>query len=398
MNLGVISVIYWMSVGSMIYTYFGYPVMIMLLALFHSEKNSYKEFLPPITLLIAAFNEESVIEAKIKNSLLIDYPKDRYQILIVTDGSSDHTPEIVHEYQKHGVKLLHQPERRGKMAAIIRAMPSASGEIIVFSDANNFYQPDTLKKLVAPFSNPNIGGVSGSKIIEKGDGSLGESEGLYWKYESFIKKMESRLGSCTSAVGEILAIRKDKFIAPPSHIINDDFYIAMQIIRQGSRFIYVPEAQSSERVSPTAKDEITRRTRINAGRFQTITLAHQILPFNQPIIVWQVISHKFMRPLVSFFMIGAAVSNLSAVLFPPVSNSFFNLGKPYGAILLVLQTLFYLSAFVGAQLMKRNKQTGFARILYIPTFLTNSNFAALKGFVHFLRGGQSHIWERIQRR
>ena len=156
MNLGVISVIFWVSVGSMIYTYFGYPVMIMLLAFFRSGNSSYGEYLPSITLLIAAFNEESVIEEKIKNSLLIDYPKDRYQILIVADGSSDHTPEIVHKYQKHGVKLLYQPERQGKMAAIIRAMPSASGEIIVFSDANNFYQPDTLKKLVAPFSNPNI--------------------------------------------------------------------------------------------------------------------------------------------------------------------------------------------------------------------------------------------------
>jgi cellulose synthase/poly-beta-1,6-N-acetylglucosamine synthase-like glycosyltransferase len=328
----------------------------------------------------------------------VDYPKSKYQILVVTDGSSDDTPERVKKFQKDGVELMHEPERRGKMAAINRALPHARGEIVIFSDANNAYQPDSIRRLVAPFADPAVGAVSGAKVIAQGDGSLGASEGAYWKYESFIKKQESRLGSCTSAAGEILAIRKDKYIAPPGNIINDDFYIAMQIVRQGLRLVYAPEAKSSERVSPTAKDEITRRTRINAGRFQIIALAGQILPFNQPLIVWQIISHKFMRPLVPFFMIAAALSNLLAVIFPPQAHSILALGLPFSAILLGLQALFYLSALIGTWLAKRGKQSGLARLFYLPTFLMNSNFAALKGFAQFVRGGQSHIWERIERR
>lgn len=389
---------FWVSVGSILYTYFGYPVLVTMFSFIHPKSQRHEEKPLSVTLLIAAYNEENVIEKKILNSLNIEYPKENCQILIVTDGSSDHTPKIVEKFKKDGVELLYQPERRGKMAAINRALSYARGEVIVFSDANNFYQPDTLKNLVAPFSDPNVGAVSGAKFIEKGDGVLGESEGLYWKYESFIKKRESLLGSCTSAAGEILAVRKENYIAPPNNIINDDFYIAMQIVRQGFRFIYAPDAKSSERVSPTARDEITRRTRINAGRFQTIALARQVLPFNQPVLVWQIVSHKFLRPLVPFFMIAALLSNLFVVLFPPPTTSVFNLGKPFGVIMLTIQLFFYLLALIGAQITKSGQSTHVARLLYILTFLMNSNFAALKGFVQFLRGGQSHIWERIQRR
>lgn len=394
----VSAIFFWVSVGSILYTYFGYPILVTLLSFIHSKPQRHEEKPLSVTLLIAAYNEKDVIEKKILNSLNIEYPRDNCQILIVTDGSSDQTPDIVEKFKRDGVELLHQPERRGKMAAINRALSYARGEVVVFSDANNFYQPDTLKNLVAPFSDPDVGAVSGAKFIEKGDGALGESEGLYWKYESFIKKRESLLGSCTSAAGEILAVRKENYIAPPDNIINDDFYIAMQIVRQGFRFVYAPNAKSSERVSPTAQDEITRRTRINAGRFQAIALARHILPFNQPVLVWQIVSHKFLRPLVPFFMIAAWFSNLVVVLFPPPTTSVFNLGKPFGVSILAIQLIFYLLALIGAQITKSGQATTAARVLYIPTFLTNSNFAALKGFAQFLRGGQSHIWERIQRR
>ena len=394
----LIALLFWGSLGGILYTYFGYPVLIYLLAKILHKPNTYQTYKPSVTLLIAAYNEESVIEEKIRNSLAIDYPKELFQIVIVTDGSADKTPEITKGYTGTGLKLLHQPERRGKMAAINRALPHASGEIIVFSDANNHYHADTILNLVRPFADPAVGATTGAKSIAKGDGSLGASEGLYWKYESFIKKQESRSGSCTSAAGEVLAIRKNLYSPPPDHVINDDFYIAMQVLRKGYRLIYVPEARSSERVSPSATDEISRRTRINAGRFQAIAMAKDLLPFGSPLLVWQIFSHKFLRPLVPFAMIGAALSNLLAVLFAPQKAGLFILGKPYSLIFLSLQIIFYGLAWLGRKSTEGGEQSKLQRLFYIPTFLTNSNFAALMGFFKFLRGGQSHLWERIQRR
>jgi len=394
----LIALLFWASLGGILYTYFGYPVLIFLLAKMIHKPEAYQTYQPSVTLLIAAYNEEAVIEEKIKNSLTINYPKELFQVLIVTDGSADKTPEIAKRYINYGIEILHKTERRGKMAAINRALPNARGEIVVFSDANNYYQPDTILKLIQPFGNPAVGAVTGAKVIGQGDGSLGASEGLYWKYESFIKRQESRAGSCTSAAGEVLAIRKNLYSPPPDHVINDDFYIAMQIVRNGYRLVYVPEARSVERVSPSAQDEIARRTRINAGRFQAITMAGQILPFNRPLLVWQILSHKFLRPIVPFCMIGAAISNLLAVLFPPQAKGLWILSKPFSIIFLVLQILFYAAAWMGSKAINRGEQNRLIRLFYLPTFLTNSNYAALMGFFRFLRGSQSHMWERIQRR
>ena len=393
-----LATIFWLSLGGILYTYFGYPLLIATLAKFFQKTESYNHQVLGVSILIAAYNEEAFIERKIQNCLALDYPKDRLQILVVTDGSSDRTPQIVGNYKKSGVELLHQPERRGKMAAIDRAMYHINNDIVILSDANNYYQPDIVSNLIAPFSNSSVGATTGSKVIEKGDGNLGDSEGLYWKYESFIKEQESKLGSCTSAAGEILAIRKNLYIAPPENIINDDFFIAMQILKQGYRLIYIPEAKSIERVSPTANDEITRRTRINAGRFQAMALARKILPFNQPLLIWQIFSHKFLRPLVPFGMIFIAVSNLLLVIIPPNTSQIIYLSNPFGVSMLTLQILFYVLAWVGGQMNGKNNQSKIKKILYISTFLVNSNIAALKGFAQFIRGQESHIWERIQRR
>lgn len=392
----------WFFTGSIVYTYLGYPLLITLLAKIRAKPKPYPSYTRSATLLIAAFNEEAFIEEKILNCLALDYPKDLLQILIITDGSNDQTPVIVEKYADKGIELMHQPERRGKMAAINRAITNARGEIIIFSDANNIYLPNTIKELVLPFMDPKIGAVSGAKTILKGDGSLGESEGLYWQYESFIKLQESRFGNCTAVAGEVFAIRKKVFMPPPDHIINDDFYMAMQIIRQGYRIVYNPKAKSFERVSESAPSEIVRRKRIIAGRYQALFMAPKILPFQQPITVWQIISHKFLRPLVPFSMIGAAFTNLVVLLKPPTSlktgSKLINLASPSNFILFTLQFIFYTLAWVGKHLEKQGQTSKILRLLYIPTFLVNSNLAALKGLVHFLNNKQSHLWERVPRR
>jgi cellulose synthase/poly-beta-1,6-N-acetylglucosamine synthase-like glycosyltransferase len=276
-------------------------------------------------------------------------------------------------------------------------MELVRGDIVIFSDANNMYETETLKALVAPFGDKKIGAVSGAKIILKGDGALGDSEGAYWKYESWIKKQETRLGCTTGVSGEVWAVRHELFERPPDAIINDDFYMAMRIIKKGYCMVYAPDARSMERVSLSAQDEMTRRTRIVAGRYQAISLATKIVPFNWPLVTWQVFSHKFMRPLVPLGMIGAFISNVLLLIWPPFpgSSAFIHLASPWNQIFMGLQVAFYLLAAMGSLLSPNNRLT---RFLYLPTFLVNSNLAALYGLFRYLWGGQSTLWTKVSRR
>ena len=258
------------------------------------------------------------------------------------------------------------------------------------------YQPDVVELLVAAFNDPSVGAVSGAKQIIRGDGTLGESEGLYWKYESFIKTRETRLGSCTGVAGEIFAIRKDLFEPPPDNIINDDFYMAMRLIKRGYRVAYSAEARSSERISLSAQDEVARRARIVAGRYQAMSLAHRLLPFSRPLVVWQIISHKFMRPLVPLAMGGALLTNGLALLWPTRSSkSIWQLRPPLSWALFMFQLIFYGLAWFGNLVTLKGS---IGKLLYLPTFLVNSNLAGLIGLYRFLTRTQTTLWKRAQRR
>jgi cellulose synthase/poly-beta-1,6-N-acetylglucosamine synthase-like glycosyltransferase len=350
-------------------------------------------------LLIAAFNEEEAIEQKMNNSLELDYPKSRLHILVVADGSVDKTCDIVRSYEDRGIELIYHKKRLGKMAAITSAIPMVRGEIIVFSDANNLYDSNTVRELVKHFNVPDVGVVSGAKSIIEDESSLSKSEGLYWKYESFIKQQETRFNCCVSVAGEILAIRKELFESPPDKVINDDFYIAMQIARQGYQIVYEPEARSYEKVSKTAPDEIIRRSRIIAGRYQAIAFIHKLLTLRRPVLAWQVISHKFLRPLVPFAMIGMVLANIMLILFPVYEsanvNALFGLKVPYNWMLLAAQAVFYGAAWYGSRI---DKKGALGKALYLPAFLVNSNYAALVGLYRFLTGRQSVLWDRVQRK
>ena len=378
---------FWSLAASVAYTYAGYPLILGLLSQFRSRRVPIEPPapLPRVSLIIAAYNEEAVIADKLRNSLALDYPAGLLEIIVAADGSDDRTADRVVMFEDDGVTLLHSVERRGKVAAINRAAEIATGDILVFSDANNTYRPSVIRELVTPFADPEVGGVVGSKRVAEGDGSLGESEGLYWRYEAYIQRMETRLGSCTAAVGEILAIRRSSFEPPPEGIICDDFYMVMRLLRRGHRVVYRPEAQSVERVSHSASDEMMRRANIIAGRFQAMSMSRELLPFHSPLLVWQVVSHKFMRPLVPLAMIGMLVSNL--VLSVRGSRTW--------TAMLVGQMAFYVVAVLGAF----RAPSGLAgRITYIPTFLLNSNAAALMGLYRFAvhRKGM-HLWKRVQR-
>lgn len=383
-------IIFWLSVGMIFYTYIGYPALLAVMARLWPRPVQTAVHTPTVTLLIAAYNEEEMITHKIENSLALDYPPERLQILVAADGSADCTAQIVATYADRGVGrpsvgLSYEAARRGKMAAINRAMPRATGEIIVFSDANNFYQADALRELVKPFADASVGAASGAKVIAKGDGVLGESEGLYWRYESFIKEKETAVHSSVGVAGEMLAIRRCLFEPPPDDVINDDFYMAARLLHRGYRVVYVPAARSIERISPTAQDEVARRARIVAGRYQAIWRSRETVPWKRPLLAWQIVSHKFLRPLVPLAMITAWGANLLLAFR----------ARPLARLLLLLQIGFYGTAVLGSYFHPGGK---LGKILYLPTYLVHSNLAALLGLGRFLVGKQTTRWQRVPRR
>ncbi|HRQ40142.1 MAG TPA: glycosyltransferase family 2 protein [Chloroflexota bacterium] len=379
------AIVFVLSVGTILYTYIVYPALLAALARLWSRPVHTAVHTPTVTLLIAAYNEEETIAQKIENSLALDYPPEHLQILVAADGSADRTAPLVAAYAHQNVVLNYEPARRGKMAAINRAMPRATGEIVVFSDANNFYQADALRELVKPFADASVGAASGAKIIAKGDGVLGESEGLYWRYESFIKEKETAVHSSVGVAGEILAIRRHLFEPPPDDIINDDFYIAARLLHRGYRVVYVPAARSIERISPTAQDEMARRARIVAGRYQAIWRSRELLPWKRPLLTWQIVSHKFLRPLVPLAMIAAWAANLVLAFR----------ARPLARLLFLLQMGFYATAVLGACFQPGGR---LGKLLYLPTYLVTSNLAALLGLGRFLAGKQTTRWQRVPRR
>jgi len=293
------------------------------------------------------------------------------------------------------VELTHTSLRDGKLAAINRAIAQARGDIVIFSDANNMYDPDAVRKLIAPFSDPTVGATTGAKLIIQDGSELSGAEGIYWQYESWIKTNETILGTCTSSVGEILAIRRELYNPPPTHIINDDYYIVLDLIKRGLRVFYVPEARSFEYISATARDEIVRRTRMNTGKYQAIFMSYRLLPFNRPVLLWQIISHKYFRAFLPFGFIGALVTNIFLVLLQrDTSTSLLGLSLPYAWAFLFMQLFFYLLAALG-NLVKVQGLLG--RLIYLPAYLVNSNIAILRGFYGFISGTQTNIWERVRR-
>ena len=390
----MIGLVFWISALMIVYVYIGYPLLIALFAQLRRRTIQWQPILPTITLFIAAHNEQKVIAQKLENSLALDYPRDRLQILVADDGSTDRTAEIVKAYQNKGVELIHYPDRKGKLTTINRAIKFAGNEIILFSDSDNFYPVDTVHEIVKYFSDPSVGAVSGGRNVI-GDNSLGSAEGLYWRYEEYIKQQESRVHSCVGVAGDLLAIRRELYIAPPPNIINDDFYLALSIIKQGYRVVYAPKARSYHPVAASEQGEMERRARMVAGRYQAMFLAWQMLPFQKPVVLWQVISHKYLRPLVPFAMILMLLTNILA-LFDQASRTiyaWFALSSPYGFLFITLQLAFYSLALLG----KHYKHKGpLGKILYLPTFLFNSNLAALLGLYRYMSNRQTVMWKKVR--
>lgn len=393
----MLALLFWICVAAILYTYAGYPLLLFLAARLRPPRRLRATELPTVTLLIAAYNEQDVIADKLEHSLQLDYPADKLQILVGADGSDDATPQIVREYRDRGVDLSFSPARRGKMAAITNAVAHARGDVVVITDANNTFDPQSLRRLVAPYADPQVGAVGGAKHIVQDGAGLSASEGLYWKYESFIKSQESRLGTCVAMPGEILSLRRELFEPPRKPVIMDDIYMAMLVLRKGYQIAYEPRAKSYEHVSATAKDEFERRARNVAGRYQAAMMLPAELFWRRPVVMWQWMSHKFMRMLLPFAMAGALLTNVLIVFWPPEPSATWgwaSLSPPYGWIMLALQFSFYLLAWIGSHVRVEGL---LGKLLYLPSFLVSSNLAALAGFLRHVTKRQATTWRRVTR-
>lgn len=378
--------LFFVAAALVVYHYLLYPAAVILAARLRAPEPEETlpdvATLPALTLLIAAYNEERVIESKLRNSLTLDYPRDRLEVIVVSDGSSDDTPAIVRRFADRGVVSLHEPARRGKTAALNRGVAAARGELVVFSDANNLFDPDALMRLVARFRDPRVGGACGLKsILDAGERESSQGDSLYWRYESAVKLAESRLGSITGADGEIFAVRKHLYRPLDERLINDDAAITFDIVRQGHRVIYEPRAVSREPASLRLEDDFFVKVRMVSGGFQTVAFYRRDLLPPRSWFALAFLSHKLLRWLMPVFLVMVFVTSAVLAL------------RPFFLVFLVLQSVFYLLAVLGWLLRRRRPAT----LLYFPCYFTVMNLAALTGLYRYLLHSQTTLWRKAER-
>jgi cellulose synthase/poly-beta-1,6-N-acetylglucosamine synthase-like glycosyltransferase len=333
-------------------------------------------------LLIAAHNEEGVIDARIENALAMDYPAARLEVAVASDGSTDGTVDIVRRYEPRGVRLLDFQPRRGKAAALNAAIQQLEGEILLLSDANTFTDATAARNLVRWFQDPEMGAVCGRLVLT--DGQTGRNvDGVYWKYETFLKRCEGRLGGLLGANGAIYAIRKDLYTPIPDNTIVDDFVIPLLAkVRTGCSIVYDADAIAREETAPDIGAEFHRRSRIGAGGYQCIGLLWRLLNPRQGWVAFTFFSHKVLRWVCPFFLAGMLAANVA------VANHWFY------RFTLVAQVTFYLVAAVGAVVPGAGKVSKTVRL---ATLFSGMNLALFFGFWRWLSGRQQGTWRRTAR-
>ncbi|MFL5342292.1 MAG: glycosyltransferase family 2 protein [Gemmataceae bacterium] len=382
----VLAVVVAVSFALVAYAYIGYPVVIWALSRLFGRDRRRPDVddaqLPTVSLLIAAYNEESEIAGRIENALEMDYPADKLEIVVASDGSSDRTNEIVRRFARFGVKLLAFPVRRGKANVLNDAVPGLAGDIVMLSDANTRMHATAVQRLAAWFDDRAIGVVCGRLVLT--DPRTGRNvDGLYWKYETFLKKCEGRLGALLGSNGGIYAIRKALFQGIPPTTILDDFLIPLLALqRGGGQIIYDREAVAVEETPAEISSEFHRRARIGAGGFQSISWLAGLLNPRHGWVSFAFLSHKILRWLCPFALIVALAANALLVEYPAFLAMF------------VLQVLFYAVSLGAGRLPSGPRLLRYPRL---GTMFTMMNAALLVGFFRWARGIRSATWKRTDR-
>lgn len=395
--MNALEIIFWIALFVVFYTYIGYGILLYILV---KLKEAFKkkcdipcptdDKLPHVTLFITAYNEESVVDDKMRNTLALDYPSEKLHILWVTDGSNDRTNELLANWPQATVK--HHPERRGKTAAMNRGIQFVETPIVVFTDANTHLNKEALKEIVRLFQNPKVGCVAGEKrIAEKSkDNAASGGEGLYWKYESTLKSLDWRLYSTAGAAGELFAIRRCLFEEMETDTLLDDFILSMRIVMNGYRIAYCASAYAIEGGSADMIEEEKRKVRIAAGGLQSVWRLRALLnPFKYGIFSFQYTSHRVLRWTITPILLFALLPLNFIILFTTSNLALY-------ALIWVLQCLFYLMGSLGYYYSRKRIKH---KILFVPYYFLFMNINVIRGF-NYLRkrkGNNSGAWEKSKR-
>jgi len=391
-----IQILFWFFLFIVFYAYIGYGILLFiiiktrrLLGLVKAKPLNI-DYEPEVTLFIAAYNEKEFVTEKVKNSRELNYPSHKLHMVWVTDGSDDGTPDLLRQYD--GVEVYHLAQRNGKIGAMNRGMHLIKTPIVVFCDANTLLGKESIQRIVNLFSDPKVGCVSGEKRIFGSDkeAAAGAGEGLYWKYESRLKKWDAELYSVVGAAGELFAIRTELYEEVEKDTLLDDFIISLRVAQKGYTIQYDPEAFAIETASANVKEELKRKIRISAGGIQSvIRLASLLNIFKYGTLSFQYISHRVLRwtlaPLSLLFLIP-----LGIILGAHEGITGFG----FYSCLLWLQILFYTSALIGWYLENKSIRV---KLLFVPYYFFIMNLSVFLGFKRFLKGSQSVNWERAKR-
>jgi len=395
-----LQIIFWILFVLIFYTYLGYGLIVSIYIKLgggrksgKSQPFSEKRF-PKVAVIVAAYNEQEFIKEKIANTFELEYPSDRKTVIIITDGSTDATASIVRAAaENNDIIHLHKDERTGKAVAINRAVAFANdSEILVFSDANSLLNPGAIISIAQQYKDPAVGGVAGEKkVISNNEKSFhGKGEGLYWKYESAHKKIDSDFYTVVGAAGELFSVRKDLFEEIPGDIILDDFLVSMGVCRKGYVVAYEPQAFAMETPSLSIADEQRRKVRISAGSFQAMSRLKELFNiFRYGKLSFQFISRRALRWAICPFALPLLLLvNILIILTGNYDRNFYFF---FG----IAQILFYVVALIGWMFASGNSRN--LRLFYIPFYFVFMHAAVWAGLFRFLKGEQSAVWEKSSR-
>ena len=379
---GVAIIVFWACAGILFYVYVGYPLLLALIASFVRREKAEPGYAPMLSILIAAYNEEAGIARKLEQTLALDYPADKMEILVLSDGSTDRTDEIVKSYPDPRVRLLRMEPRRGKTHAQNRGVREARGEVLIFSDATTVYHPMALRYLAANYADPRVAAASGryQYFDPRGNSPTGLGTIAFWNYENCIKMMQSRIRTISGCCGCIYSVRKDAYTELPADVISD-LVQPLWVLQKGFRVAFEDRALAYEETTQTASEEFSMRVRVITRGIRGLLSVPGILkPWKFGWVSFQLFSHKVLRWLVPFFLV---------LLF---ASSFALAREPWYGYALALQGLFYIWALFSLAVPVHKRW----KILGIPLYFCLLNAAALCSVVEVLRGKKYVVWETVR--
>ncbi len=390
-----LKILFWACLCLVVYTYVGYGVVLTLLVWLkrlvmgkvRQEALPADDMLPEVTFLVCAYNEQDVVDMKMENNYALDYPSDKLHFMWVTDGSTDATNEKLAAYKD--VEIVYSPARRGKTAALNHGLSLVTTPIVVMTDANTIVNKGAIREIVRLMQNPAVGCVAGEKrVMAHAEGqSAAEGEGAYWRYESYLKRMDSELYSAMGAAGELNAVRTELYETMPENALLDDFVMSMRLVGRGYKIAYTSDAYAMEYGSASMEEEAKRKRRIAAGGLQSSWWLRRLMnPFRYPVVSFQFVSHRVLRWTITPVALMALIP-LNVILVMLKGGVVYD-------VIWVLQILFYLSAFMGWMAQRKG---GKSKIFTIPYYFLFMNLNVFSGMKYLMNHSGDGTWEKAKR-